>query len=60
MWEVMAAVSAVVGRDIGAVATARRPGDPPELVASAERIEGILHWQARLGLAEMVMSARPD
>lgn len=60
VWEVMAAVSEAVGRDIGAVATARRPGDPPELVASAERIEGVLEWRARLGLAEMVTSARPD
>ena len=60
VWEVMAAVSDVVGRDVGAIATARRPGDPPELVASAERIEGVLGWRARRGLAEMVASARPD
>ncbi len=60
VWEVMAAVSEAVGRDIGAVAVARRPGDPPELVASADRIDGVLGWQARRDLAEMVSSARLD
>jgi len=60
VWEVMAAVSEAVGRDIGAVAVARRPGDPPELVASADRIAGVLGWQARRDLAEMVSSARLD
>jgi UDP-glucose 4-epimerase len=60
VWEVMAAVGTVLGRDIGAVAAPRRPGDPPELVASAERIAGTLGWQARRDLAEMVASANPD
>lgn len=60
VWEVMAAVSEAIGRDVSAVAVARRPGDPPELVASADRIAGVLGWQARRDLAEMVSSARLD
>lgn len=57
VWEVMAAISAAVGHDVGAVAVARRPGDPPELIASADRIAGVLGWQARRDLADMVSSA---
>ena len=60
VWEVMAAVSEVVGADIGAQAAPRRPGDPPELVASAERIEGTLGWSAHRDLLSMVASARPS
>ena len=57
VWEVMAAVSDVVGRDIGAVAVERRPGDPPELVASVDRISGELGWSASRDLRDMVSSA---
>ena len=59
VWEVMAAVGEVVGRDVGAVAVARRPGDPPELIASADRITAVLGWQATRDLHDMVASARP-
>ena len=55
--EVMAAVSDVVGRDVGAVAVARRAGDPPELVASVDRIAAELGWSAERTLADMVASA---
>ena len=57
VWEVMAAVSDVVGRDIGAVAVERRAGDPPELVASVDRISGELGWSASRDLRDMVASA---
>ena len=57
VWEVMAAVSDVVGRDVGAVAVERRPGDPPELVASVDRISGELGWSASRDLRDMVSSA---
>jgi UDP-glucose 4-epimerase len=59
VWEVMAAVSECVGRDVGAVAVARRPGDPAELVAMADRIAAVLGWRATRDLADMVTSARP-
>jgi UDP-glucose 4-epimerase len=55
--EVMAAVSDVVGRDVGAVAVGRRAGDPPELVASVDRISSELGWTAYRDLREMVASA---
>jgi UDP-glucose 4-epimerase len=35
----------------------RRPGDPPRVVASADRIRDVLGWQARFGVEEMVASA---
>ncbi|MFG2637262.1 UDP-glucose 4-epimerase GalE [Streptomyces sp. NPDC048362] len=39
------------------VVTARRPGDPARVVASADRIRAELGWTARLGLDDMVESA---
>jgi UDP-glucose 4-epimerase len=35
----------------------RRPGDPPRVVASADRIRQELGWTAQLGVLEMVTSA---
>ncbi|MFM9135718.1 MAG: NAD-dependent epimerase/dehydratase family protein, partial [bacterium] len=57
VWEVMAAVSAVVGRDVDAQAVPRRAGDPPELVASVDRAAASLDWRARHDLSDMVSSA---
>jgi UDP-glucose 4-epimerase len=57
VWEVMSAISASIGQDVGAVAVDRRAGDPPELVASAQRIEAELGWRASLDLASMVKRA---
>jgi UDP-glucose 4-epimerase len=42
---------------VGAVAVARRAGDPPELVASVDRISAELGWTARRDLSDMVASA---
>jgi UDP-glucose 4-epimerase len=57
----------VTGRTIPAAEVARRPGDAPRLVASAERIQAELGWQPRLpGLDVIIASAwewhnsRPD
>lgn len=58
VWDVMGTVADVVGRDIGAVAVERRAGDPPELVASVDRISGELGWSASRDLRDMVASAR--
>jgi len=56
--EVIAAAEAVVGRPIDYEVGARRVGDPPVLVASADRAISILGWTARRpGLDEMVGSA---
>jgi UDP-glucose 4-epimerase len=54
VWEVMSAISTSIGHDVGAVSVDRRAGDPPELVASAQRIESELGWRASLDLASMV------
>ncbi len=56
--EVIAAAEAVVGAAIPVTVGARRAGDPPVLVASAERAAAILGWRpARPTLQEMVGSA---
>ena len=45
--EVIDAARRVTGRDIQVVEEARRPGDPPQLVAASERIREDLGWVAR-------------
>jgi len=44
--EVVAAAERVVGRSIPAREEARRPGDPPQLVAASEKIRRELGWKA--------------
>jgi UDP-glucose 4-epimerase len=55
--EVMDAVSAVLGRDVGPEVVARRPGDPPATFAATERIAADLGWRATRDLPAMVESA---
>ncbi len=56
--EVIAAAEEVTGRSIRVVESARRPGDPPMLVAGSEKIRSELGWSPRKsGLAEMVAAA---
>ena len=56
--DVLRAAEEVVGRPIPAVSGPRRAGDPPILVASAERARDVLGWTPRRGsLAEMIGSA---
>ncbi|MFD7865022.1 UDP-glucose 4-epimerase GalE [Streptomyces sp. NPDC057682] len=43
--------------DIAPEVTARRPGDPARVVASADRIRTELGWSARYGIDEMIASA---
>ncbi len=45
--EVIAAVERVTGQSIPAVESARRPGDPPQLVAAGEKIRTELGWEPR-------------
>jgi UDP-glucose 4-epimerase len=47
----------VTGREIPAVEEARRPGDPPALVAGAERARTELGWEPRKGLEDMIGDA---
>lgn len=46
--EILHAVQEVSGVDFRINETARRQGDPPELVADAERIRNVLGWTPRL------------
>ncbi|HET7496358.1 MAG TPA: UDP-glucose 4-epimerase GalE [Candidatus Limnocylindrales bacterium] len=56
--EVLRAAEAVVGREIPYEIGPRRPGDPPTLVAAADRASEILGWRpSRPNLDEMVGSA---
>lgn len=56
--EVIAAAREVTGRDIPVKEAARRPGDPPMLVAASERIRTELGWEAKKPeLAQMVGDA---
>lgn len=55
--EVIDMVADVSGRELHAEVMDRRPGDPPKLVASVDRIRESLGWQARHDLRDMVESA---
>jgi UDP-glucose 4-epimerase len=46
--QVLASVERVSGKRLKVREEPRRPGDPPALVARAERIRGELNWQPRL------------
>jgi UDP-glucose 4-epimerase len=56
--DVIAAVETVVGREVPYQVGPRRPGDPPVLVATAERAAEVLGWApAHPTLEDMVRSA---
>ncbi len=56
--EVLSQVEAVAGRALATRSAPRRPGDPPRLVAAAERIRALLGWQPRHDdLAAIIRSA---
>ena len=57
VFEVMDMVSEVIGRDVAAEIAPRRPGDPAQLVALADKIRSDLGWTASLDLRQMVSSA---
>ena len=46
--EVLASVQRVAGKSIVIREEPRRPGDPPSLVAAADRIRALLGWQPKL------------
>ena len=55
--EVLAVVGEVTGLPTEPEVLPRRPGDPPRVVASADRIRSELGWSARHDLRDMVTSA---
>ncbi|MGP0094042.1 MAG: UDP-glucose 4-epimerase GalE [Xanthobacteraceae bacterium] len=54
--EVIAAVKKVAGVDFQVKVAPRRPGDPAELVARAERIKATLDWKPRLDDLETIVA----
>ncbi|BDZ41548.1 UDP-glucose 4-epimerase GalE [Paraoerskovia sediminicola] len=55
--EVIDQIGAVSGLDVTADVLPRRAGDPPQLVASPERINTVLGWQAERDLPVIIASA---
>ena len=53
--EVIAAAEKIMGCDIPRVESARRPGDPPILVGSSDKIRKILGWQPRYNSLETII-----
>jgi UDP-glucose 4-epimerase len=55
--EVIDAAREVTGAEIAVVESGRRAGDPPRLVAGAEKIRSELGWEPRRDLTQMVRDA---
>jgi UDP-glucose-4-epimerase GalE len=55
--EVISAVEKVAGKRVPRKNVARRPGDPPALVANPAKAQALLHWKATRGLDEIVTTA---
>jgi UDP-glucose 4-epimerase len=55
--EVVATVERVTGHKVPTQIGARRPGDPPELVADPAFVEKLLNWKAKRSLEEIVSTA---
>jgi UDP-glucose 4-epimerase len=53
--QVLASVERVSGRALKVREAARRPGDPPTLIARADRIRSQLNWQPRLDDLETIV-----
>jgi UDP-glucose 4-epimerase len=53
--EILETARSVTGREIPARVTARRPGDPARLVASARRAEELLGWKTKYSSAEEII-----
>jgi UDP-glucose 4-epimerase len=55
--EVVEAVERITGRKVPTHIGARRPGDPPELVAAPALAERLLRWKAKRSLDEIISTA---
>ncbi|MEV5322037.1 UDP-glucose 4-epimerase GalE [Streptomyces sp. NPDC052687] len=55
--EMIDRINALTGYDRPPVVTPRRPGDPPRVVASAERAAAELGWKAKYDVQDMITSA---
>jgi UDP-glucose 4-epimerase len=55
--EVIEAARRVTGHPIPSVVAARRPGDPPSLVASSERAERVLEWRRQYATIDDIIAS---
>ncbi|MET9439763.1 UDP-glucose 4-epimerase GalE [Streptomyces sp. NPDC006610] len=55
--EMIDRINAVTGHHRAPTVTPRRPGDPPRVVADADRIAAELGWKARYDVEDMITSA---
>ncbi|CAL9476174.1 UDP-glucose 4-epimerase [Streptomyces sp. enrichment culture] len=55
--EMIDRINTLTGHDRPPTIAARRPGDPPRVVASADRAAAELGWKARHGIEDMITSA---
>jgi UDP-glucose 4-epimerase len=55
--EMIDRINAITGYDLPPTVTARRPGDPARVVASADRIAAELDWKAKHDVEDMITSA---
>ena len=55
--EVIAACGKITGRSVATIEKPRRPGDPPRLIASSEKIKNELGWQPRFQSVEAIVES---
>ena len=55
--EVIAACGKITGRNVATIEKPRRPGDPPRLIASSEKIKNELGWQPRFQSVEAIVES---
>src|SRR5262249_49393444 len=55
--EVIASSAEITGRKIATIEKPRRPGDPPRLIASSEKIKNELGWQPRYQALEAIIES---
>lgn len=55
--EILNTARSVTGHVIPAEITERRPGDPPELIASSDKAEKTLGWIRKYGIVDIISSA---
>ena len=55
--QVISAVERISGKKVPVRETARRPGDPSQLIANPHRAETLLHWKAKRSLEQIVSTA---
>jgi UDP-glucose-4-epimerase GalE len=55
--EIIARCEQISGRKVNVKRSARRPGDPPELVANAAKAKEVLNWQTRYTIDDIIESA---